>query len=128
MHEQTIAQFREAVETGHAEAVLATLAADVTFNNPVTFHPFEGRETLAFVVPRLLEVWRNLRYVVELHGDQLVGLVFEARVGSRHVRGVDLLHFDGDGLIDEITVMVRPLTGLQALAGEMEVALTAGSE
>jgi hypothetical protein len=47
-------------------------------------------------------------------------------VGTRDVRGVDLLHFDDEGLIDEVTVMVRPLTGLQALAAEMEVALSGG--
>jgi hypothetical protein len=54
-------------------------------------------------------------------------LVFDARAGKRDVRGIDLLHLDEDGLIDEITVMVRPLTGLQALAEEMKAALFADS-
>jgi hypothetical protein len=126
MHDAQVAEFRRAVEAGDADAVLATMAEDVTFNNPVSFRPFEGRVVLAFVVPKLLEVWQGLRYVAELHGDGLTGLVFDARVGTRDVRGVDLLHFDDEGLIDEVTVMVRPLTGLQALAAEMEVALSGG--
>src|SRR5918995_4912451 len=119
MAETTIVDFREAVEEGDSDRVLATLADDITFNNPVTFYPFQGRDALAFVVPKLLEVWQDLRYIAELHGDELVGLVFDARAGTRDVRGIDVLHFDDDGLIDEITVMVRPLTGLQALASEM---------
>ncbi len=127
MHESAIAIFREAVEAGDAEAVLGTFSDEITFHNPVTFRPFEGRETLAFVVPRLLEVWQDLRYVAELHGDGVVGLVFDARAGTRDVRGVDLLRFDGVGLIEEITVMVRPLSGLQELATEMEAALSAGA-
>src|SRR5918994_5811168 len=123
MSEETSAVFREAVEKGESDRVLATLAPDITMNNPVTFRPFEGRETLAYVVPRLLEVWQDLRYIAELRGDGLVGLVFDARAGTRDVRGIDLLRFDEDGLISEITVMVRPLTGLQALAEEMDAAL-----
>jgi hypothetical protein len=126
MHEDRVSEFRRAVETGDVEGVLATLAEDVTFTNPVTFRPFQGRPIVAFVVARLLEVWKDLRYVAELHGDDLVGLVFDARAGTRDVRGVDLLHFDDGGLIDEIIVMVRPLTGLQALASEMEIALSGG--
>ena len=126
MRKDQIAGFCRAVEAEDADAVLATLAPDVRFNNPVTFRPFEGREPLAFVVPKLLEVWHDLRYVAELHGDELVGLVFDARAGTRDVRGIDVLHFDDDGLIDEIIVMVRPLTGLQALASEMEAALSGG--
>ena len=126
MAETTIVDFREAVEEGDSDRVLATLADDITFNNPVTFYPFQGRDALAFVVPKLLEVWQDLRYIAELHGDELVGLVFDARAGTRDVRGIDVLHFDDDGLIDEITVMVRPLTGLQALASEMEAALSGG--
>jgi len=127
MAEATIADFREAVEEGDSDRVLATLADDITFNNPVTFYPFQGRDALAFVVPKLLEVWQDLRYVAELHGEGLVGLVFDARAGTRDVRGIDLLRVNEDGLIAEITVMVRPLTGLQALAKEMEAALSVGS-
>jgi hypothetical protein len=38
-------------------------------------------------------------------------------------QGVDVLHLDDHGLIDHITVMVRPLSALQTLAGEMATAL-----
>jgi hypothetical protein len=124
MSRETIAAFRTAVEAGDAAGVLAILADDITFNNPVTFLPFQGRDVVGFVVPRLLEVWQDLNYVAELEGDGQVGLVFDARVGGRVARGIDVLRFNDEGLISEITVMVRPLTGLQALAGEMEAALS----
>lgn len=123
MHEEQVAAFRVAVEAGDLDGVLATFAEDITFSNPVTFRPFEGKETMAFVVPRVLEVWKDLRYVAELEGHGFVGLVFDARVGDRAARGIDLLRFGDDGLIAEIAVMVRPLSALQALAAEMEKAL-----
>ena len=43
-------------------------------------------------------------------------LVFEARVGDKQVQGLDLLRFDDDGLIEDFTVMVRPLSATMALA------------
>jgi hypothetical protein len=89
----------------------------------VTFQPFQGRVLLEVVVPKLLQVWQGLRYVDEFHGRDQVGLVFEARAGGRDVWGIDLLRFDAEGLISEVTVMVRPLSGLQALAEEMRAAL-----
>jgi hypothetical protein len=42
--------------------------------------------------------------------------VFTARVGDRQVEGVDLVRDAGDGSIADLTVLVRPLSGLQALA------------
>jgi hypothetical protein len=35
------------------------------------------------------------------------------------LKGIDLIHFDDNGLITEFEVMVRPATGLQALGQEM---------
>jgi len=42
-----------------------------------------------------------------------------ARVGDRELHGCDFLHVGADGLIDEFTVMVRPLSALTALAEAM---------
>jgi hypothetical protein len=45
--------------------------------------------------------------------------MFEARVGDRRLQGVDILRFDDDGRIAELTVMVRPMSGMNALAERM---------
>ena len=45
--------------------------------------------------------------------------MFEARIGDVAVEGCDFLHLDGSGLIDEFTVMVRPLSAAQTLATAM---------
>jgi hypothetical protein len=46
-------------------------------------------------------------------------LIFAARVGDRQVDGLDLLRFDPDGRVRELMVMVRPMSGLNALAEAM---------
>ena len=45
--------------------------------------------------------------------------MFAARVGDRELSGCDFIHLDEAGLIDELTVMVRPLSAAQALAAAM---------
>jgi hypothetical protein len=48
-----------------------------------------------------------------------VVLEFSARVGDKKIKGIDLVRFDEDGKIVEFEVMVRPLSGLQALGQAM---------
>jgi len=45
--------------------------------------------------------------------------VFKARVGDKQLQGWDYLRLDDEGLVTELTVMVRPLSGLMALAQAM---------
>ena len=45
--------------------------------------------------------------------------------GDRQVQGLDLIRADADGRIAEFTVMIRPASGLIALAERMGPALQA---
>ncbi|MNC50555.1 hypothetical protein D3C75_998010 [compost metagenome] len=46
-------------------------------------------------------------------------LEFSARVGEKELKGIDMIRFNEQGKIVEFEVMVRPLSGLQALGEEM---------
>jgi hypothetical protein len=50
-------------------------------------------------------------------------LVFRARVGDRQIEGCDFLHTDESGCIDQLVVMVRPMSGVLALADAMKAQL-----
>jgi len=52
-------------------------------------------------------------------------LEFSANVNGKALKGIDLIQFDAQGLITEFEVMVRPLSGLQALGAEMGARLAA---
>ena len=116
--------FRELVESKDLAALPGLLAEDAVLHSPVTFRPFEGRDAVVFVLRNVAQVFEDFRYVAEMEAGGLTTLVFEARVGDRSVQGVDLVRVREDGLIDDITVLVRPLSGLQALAEEMGRRLT----
>jgi hypothetical protein len=107
--------FRAAVEARDVEGMLALLTPDVVLNSPVKFQPFEGRESVRALFRALFEVFEDFHYTDELEGDGTHALIFRARVGDRDLEGLDLLREGPDGLISEVTVMVRPMSGLQAL-------------
>ncbi|MFJ5229254.1 nuclear transport factor 2 family protein [Kitasatospora sp. NPDC088391] len=113
--------FRQAVEARDEQALIALLADDVVFNSPVAFKPYPGRPITAAILRAVLRVFEDFRYEREIGGADGAdhALVFRAKVGGREVHGCDFLHVNEAGLIDEFTVMVRPLSGAHALAEAM---------
>ena len=111
--------FKEAVEAGDFEAAIDCLAPDVVFNSPVAHTPFVGKATVAEVLRAVSQTFEDFRYTGELEGGNTHALIFRARVGDKQLEGLDLLRLDGDGLIAELTVMVRPASGLMALGQAM---------
>jgi limonene-1,2-epoxide hydrolase len=113
-------RFKAAVEAMDHAAAVACLADNVLFHSPVTFRAFEGREATAHVLAAVMRVFSNFRYTDVLEaGDGVHALVFRANVGDREVEGIDLLRINADDLVDDFTVFVRPLSGLNALAERM---------
>ena len=113
--------FRAAVEAHDLDAVEALLAEDVVFTSPVVFKPYRGKAITAAILRAVTRVFEDFRYerVIGEADGRDHALVFTARVGDREIGGCDLLHLDEDGRIDELTVMVRPLSGAQALQAAM---------
>jgi hypothetical protein len=111
--------FRAAVEARDLSALSAVLAPDVVFWSPAAFQPFRGRDVVTEVLGNVLEVLGDFVYVDDLSGDGTHVLIFTATVGGRQVQGLDHLRLDDDGLVTELTVMIRPLSGLIALAEAM---------
>ncbi len=120
--------FRAAVEAGDIEAAIALLAEDVVFRSPVVFRPYEGRDVVGMILRAVVEVFEDFRYVREIGAPDAAdhALVFRARIGDKQLEGSDFLHQAPDGTIDELTVMVRPLNAVLALAEAMKAKLAAG--
>jgi hypothetical protein len=117
--------FRAAVEQRDPDAMAAALHPDVVFHSPAVFKAYEGREATMRLLRHVLEVLEDFRYLDELSGDGSHGLVFAARVVDKTLEGWDYLKLDGDGLITELSVMIRPLSGLIAVAQAMGERLAA---
>jgi limonene-1,2-epoxide hydrolase len=119
--------FRAAIEARDVDAAVALLSDDVVFRSPVVFKPYQGREAVAPLLRAVSQVFEDFRYVHEIGSEEAAhhALVFHARVGDRQIEGSDFVHIDDRGLIDELVVMVRPLSATLALAEAMQAQLAA---
>lgn len=119
--------FRAAIEARDIDAAVALLAEDVVFRSPAVFKPYSGRETVRVILSAVIEVFEDFSYQREIGAEGAFdhALVFQARVGDKQLEGCDFLHTAPDGLVDEFTVMIRPLSGLTALAEGMNARLNA---
>ena len=121
--------FRQAVEAHDLDRMMAAFAEDAVLHSPITFQPFEGRAAIRRLLGIILSVAQGFRYTDELDAqDGTKALVFRARVRDRDVEGLDLIRFDANGLIRDLTVMVRPRSGLEALLAEVAPRLAAAQQ
>jgi len=117
-------RFRTAAEGKDFSALDELFSENVSFRSPAVFKPYEGRDQVAMILGTVVQVFEDFRYVDQVETGDTAVLVFKARVGDRELDGVDILRFGPDGRIEELTVMVRPMSGLNALADEMGARLT----
>jgi limonene-1,2-epoxide hydrolase len=124
---QVMHPFAAALEARDMDAAAALLSDDVVLHSPVVFRPYQGRDVVAAILHAVSRVFEDFHYVREIGAadarDQ--AFVFHARVGEREIEGSDFLHLDQHGSIDELTVMVRPLTAAHAFADAMKAQLAA---
>lgn len=118
-------RFGTAMQAHDVDAAVASLAEDVEFRSPVVFRPYRGRAAVAPLLYAVADVLQDFRYTREIGGDSSrdLALVFEARAGDRQLEGCDFLHLDESGAIDELYVMIRPMSGIHALAEQMKAML-----
>jgi SnoaL-like domain len=113
--------FRKAVEARDTDAIEALLAEDVTFTSPVAFKPYPGKPITAAILRAVLRVFEDFTYIREIANPdgRDLALVFTATVNGRQINGCDFLHLDEEGKVDDLAVMVRPLSAARALADAM---------
>lgn len=112
-------RFRQAVEARDLDAVRELLADEVVLNSPVAHKPIVGRDAVAQVLAFAAATFEDFRYEDQVADGDRGALIFRARVGERELQGLDFLRVGADGLIAELTVMVRPMSGLAALGEAM---------
>ncbi|MFV2195083.1 nuclear transport factor 2 family protein [Nocardiopsis sp. LOL_012] len=113
--------FRRAAEADDMITIKAMLAKGVHLHTPVVLRPYVGRKITAAILRHVPQTFKELRYVREIvsaDGRDLV-LTFTTKVNGVQTHGVDILHFNDEGLIDDFEITVRPLSAATALASAM---------
>ena len=109
-------RFREAAESQDIAAADELFAPGIVFHSPATFHPFIGRETVTALLRIVADTFEDFRYTDQLEAGDVHGLIFRAAIDGREIEGIDLIRLDEEGLIEDFTVMLRPISGLMPFA------------
>ncbi|MGJ9416859.1 nuclear transport factor 2 family protein [Massilia sp. CMS3.1] len=108
-----------------AQANLAELPAILhpraVFRSPMAHTPYPGAQAVQLILGTVVKVFEDFTYhrqFADADGLSVV-LEFSAKVNGKELKGIDMIRFDDEGKIVDVEVMVRPMSGLQALGDEM---------
>jgi hypothetical protein len=113
-------RFRRAVESHNEAEIAASLAHDVVLNSPGSSRPFRDRATVAALVSAARSLLADFRYTDELVAGNVAVLVFRARVHGNQAEGADILRLNKDGVVADLTIMLRPLSAAAAFDEAMK--------
>ena len=124
MSHPTLEAWHRMIEERNASALDEVLAEDAVFHSPVVHTPQRGKPLTKLYLSAAIMVLggSNFRYVREVIGESDAVLEFTAELDGIHINGVDMIHWNADGQIDDFKVMVRPLKAvnlLHQLMGQM---------
>ena len=97
------------------------LADEVVFRSPVAYNAYEGKQVVFFILSNVIQIFENFTYHREFYTEdqQSAVLEFSANVGEKKLKGIDMIRFNEQGKIVDFEVMLRPKSGLEALAAQM---------
>ena len=109
------------VTQGDLSELGSILHSKAVFRSPMAHTPYASAQAVQLILGTVVKVFEDFSYHRELASlDGLsVVLEFSAKVGDKGLKGIDMIQFDADGKIVDFEVMVRPMSGLQALGDEM---------
>lgn len=104
------------------------LAEDAVFYSPAVFAPQRGRATAVAYLRAAERMFAgtDFHYVEKWFGDNSAVLHFAAEVDGLSVEGIDMIHWNDEGTITSVKVMIRPFKALQGVVGKMAELLAAG--
>jgi hypothetical protein len=93
-----------------AERFAELLAPDVIFHSPVFVHPITGRDPVAELLGTVHTIFGVPTYRLGLREDSDTMLLFDGAVDGETLQVAVVIRDDPHGLIQELTVLMRPLS------------------
>jgi hypothetical protein len=117
MSNPTLDAWHRMIQERNASALDEVLADDAVFHSPVVHTPQEGKALTKMYLTAAIMVLgsSDFTYVREVINESDAVLEFTCELNGIHVNGVDMIHWDADGKIDDFKVMIRPLKAVNML-------------
>lgn len=117
----SLAKWHTMIESRDMNILNELLADEVVFRSPVAYNAYKGKQVVFFILSNVIQIFENFTYHREFYTEdqQSVVLEFSANVGEKKLKGIDMIRFNEQGKIVDFEVMLRPKSGLEALAAQM---------
>jgi hypothetical protein len=113
----TITALMRAAETHDGEAMIALFADDIRVRSPITtLIQFEGITQARDLFQRVFATISDIRCYENLGEGSRQVIFWRGRVGKHYLEEANLLRLNDQGQIAEMTVFMRAVPGLLALA------------
>ena len=125
---QAPAAVQESLKAWHAMVAQANLGElpailhpKAVFRSPMAHTPYPSAQAVMLILGTVVKVFEDFTYHRSYTSEDGMSAVleFSAKVNGKELKGIDQIRFDADGKIVDFEVMVRPISGLQALGEEM---------
>jgi len=122
MKTPAIDTWHQLIEARNAAGLDDILADDAVFHSPVVHTPQRGKALAKLYLSAAIMVLggSKFEYVREVIGESDAVLEFTAELDGIIINGVDMVHWNEDGKIDDFKVMIRPLKAVNLLHGLMK--------
>lgn len=116
-----IERWLRVIETGEMDQLDDMLAEDAVFYSPAVFTPQRGRVLTAAYLRAAEHMFHGtgFHYVEKWIGANSAVLHFAAEVDGLSLEGIDMIHWNDDGKITSVKVMIRPFKALQGVIAKM---------
>jgi len=122
-----LTKWHHCVATRDMSTLREILHPDAVFKSPVAHKPYPGADAVELILGTVVQVFEDFEYhrTFVTEDSRSVVLEFSATESERQLKGIDMIRIDDEGRILDFEVMVRPRSGLQALADQMATRLAA---
>jgi hypothetical protein len=107
--------FTAAMQRKNLDAMLTHMADDVVLKTPLVAEPFRGKAAIRPVVEALLRVVDAFELIELMQGPEHASQFFRVTVGPDQLEAMDYWRLNDAGLIQEMTVLWRPLPAVAAV-------------
>jgi hypothetical protein len=91
------------------------LADDISLGAPPYWQKLRGRELVQHLLGLIIDTIEGFTYRREWSAGGELALEFAGRVGELELQGIDLISLNGDGKIQNLDVLMRPVNAVVSL-------------
>jgi 2,4-dienoyl-CoA reductase (NADPH2) len=118
---ESLKRWHAMVTEGTVGELGSILDPKAVFRSPMAHTPYPSAQAVQLILGTVSKVFENFTYHRQLASSDGLSVVleFSANVNGKALKGIDMIQFNDEGKIVDFEVMVRPMSGLQALGDEM---------